>query len=71
MEYGGDGDDGDGDGGGGSTSWWRRSDYGGGCEFRGFSLSSPLQKGMVPSHFILGLTSWCQRQVVRSVGTVD
>ena len=29
---GGDDDDDDGD----NTSWWIRSDYGGGCEFRGF-----------------------------------
>ena len=70
MEFGGDGDGGDGDDDGDNTSWWMRSDYGGGCEFRGFSLSSSCQKGMVPSHFILCLTSWCQRQVVRSVGTV-
>ena len=39
MEYGGDGDGGDGgdgDGDGENTSWWMRSDYGSGCEFRGF-----------------------------------
>ena len=42
MEFGGDGDGGDGGDDGDSTSWRMRSDYGGGCEFRGFSLSSSL-----------------------------
>ena len=42
MEFGGDGDGGDGGGDGDNTSWWMRSDGGGGCEFRGFSLSSSL-----------------------------
>ena len=36
MEFGGDGGGGDGDDDGDNTSWWMRSDYGGGCEFRGF-----------------------------------
>ena len=70
MKFGGDGDGGDGGDDGDNTSWWMRSNYGGGCEFRGLSLSSSLRKGMVSSHFILGLKSRCQRRVVRSVGTV-
>ena len=42
MEYGGDGDGGDGDGDGDSTSWWMRSDYGGGYDFCGFFCRPPL-----------------------------
>ena len=44
MEYGGEGDGGDGDGDGDNTSWWMRSDYGGGCEFRGFFCRPPLKR---------------------------
>ena len=46
MEYGGDGDGGGGDDDdddGDSTSWWMRSDYGGGCEFHAF-FCRPLLK---------------------------
>src|SRR4051812_32542676 len=66
--YGGHDDGSDGNGDGDSTSWWMRSD-GCGCDFRGLSLSSSSQKGMVSLQFILGLTWRCQHQVVRSDGT--
>ena len=70
MQFGGDGDGGDDDDDDGdNTSWWMRSDYGGGCEFCGFLLSSSPRKVWVPSHFILGLTSRSQRHLVRLVGT--
>ena len=63
--YGGDGDGGYGDGDGDSTSWWMRSGYDGGCELRGFSLSSSSLMARVPSQYILGFTWRCQRRVVR------
>ena len=44
MEYGGDGDGGDGGDDGDSTSRWMISDYGGGCEFRGFFFRPPLKR---------------------------
>ena len=54
--YRGDDDGSDGDGDGDNTSWLMRSDYGGGCEFCGFSLSSISLMARVSSHYILGLT---------------
>ena len=51
MEIGGDGDGSEGGGDGDSTSWRMRSDYGGGCEFRGFSLR-PLSERVWCLHII-------------------